>query len=267
MTKGRMRQDTVPINLPGFTETPVHSLRPDAEPLPAWLRDFTPGGGFDRQEFLSSRTVYYPGSGSDGQPLRLFAQPAAAHCFIYVDCGLERQTIEQELADHPFAGYECLARIAVSERELVPNGWVRHAQVAVGAPCIEPFCFLEVLQRDRDHGEDHGPDRIAVLFLGADGFATFDALYGQGQPGVLRPFAVVVQDHGFGGARARFGAGGPLERFAHNAGMQPEFLLVAANSVAWADYVAVPGVQSTAGGMHAHQRRLFSRAADTTLRA
>ena len=260
-----MRQDTVPINLPGFTETPVQYLRQYTEPLPAWLRDFTPGSDYDREKFLSSRTVYYPGSGSDGQPLRLFAQPAAAHCFIYVDCGLERQTIVQELAGSPFAGYECLARIAVSERELVPNGCRRHACLYVGTP-VEPFCFLEVLQRDRDHGEDHGPERIAVLFLGTDGFATFDALYGQGQPGVLRPFAVVVQDHGFGGATARFDAGGPLERFAHNAGMQPEFLLVAASSVAWSVYVAVFGVQWTPGGMHADRRRLFSRPANTTVR-
>ena len=41
-------------------------LQQDPEPFPEWLRELSPA--FDRAAFFGSRTVYYPGSGADGQP-------------------------------------------------------------------------------------------------------------------------------------------------------------------------------------------------------
>lgn len=58
----------------------------DPEPLPEWLDGDGPPP-FDRGAFLSSRTVYYPGSGEDGQPVELCNRSRSAHCFIYVDRG------------------------------------------------------------------------------------------------------------------------------------------------------------------------------------
>ena len=46
-------------------------LQRNPEPLPEWLREASPR--FDRTNFFRSRTVYYPGSGSDGQPVKLCA--------------------------------------------------------------------------------------------------------------------------------------------------------------------------------------------------
>ena len=63
------------------------------EAVPDWLARFdlqNPMRPADRlQDFLRSRTVYYPGSYIDGGPVAAFNSAHAAHCFIYVDYHLE----------------------------------------------------------------------------------------------------------------------------------------------------------------------------------
>ena len=54
----------------------VGTLHQCPEPCPDWLHQLRPT--FDRSAFFSSRTVYYPGSGDDGQPVKLCAQAHAA---------------------------------------------------------------------------------------------------------------------------------------------------------------------------------------------
>lgn len=44
-------------------------LRQQREDLPRWLARHRPGDRFVRQQFFSSRMVYYPGSGIDGHPV------------------------------------------------------------------------------------------------------------------------------------------------------------------------------------------------------
>jgi hypothetical protein len=123
-----------------------------------------------------------------------------------------------------------------------------------------PFGFLEVLERDRDLDDDHGARRLAILFLGADGIAAYEALFCQRQHGQSAPFGVVLQDHGFGGNYERFGGGGLLERIAKDTNALPRFLLVAGNTNAWEGFERVPDVEGDHGGMHAHRRFLFRRA-------
>lgn len=48
-------------------------------------------------------------------------------------------------------------------------------------PGSKPYGFLEVLERDAELGPEHGAARLAIIFLGADGHATYDALFCQGK--------------------------------------------------------------------------------------
>ena len=58
----------------------------------------------------------------------------------------------------------------------------------------DPWGMLAILQRDEEFDDQHGPQRIAILFLGADGVATYDALFCQAQSHPL--FATTaVQDN------------------------------------------------------------------------
>lgn len=59
-------------------------LRLNPEKLPQWLATDGPVR-FERQTFFASRTVFYPGSVDDGQPIKLCAQSRAVHSFVYVD--------------------------------------------------------------------------------------------------------------------------------------------------------------------------------------
>jgi hypothetical protein len=238
------------------------------EELPEWLAQFNPGDPFPREQFFASRVVYYPGSGTDGHPVQLFGSTHCAHCFVYADYDVTQDALEKQLADPRlgFRGYHSLGRVQLSERDLVPNGWIAHVQLdevppdpyRFAAVAARPFGFLEVLERDQGRDDNHGARRIAILFLGADGIATYDALFCQGN-GVPPPFTVVLQDHGFGGNYNRFGQGGLLERIARRCNVFPQWLLVAENTQAWGGYQRVPNVDGDHGGMHNAQRFLYER--------
>jgi len=118
-----------------------------------------------------------------------------------------------------------------------------------------PFALFVVLKRDEGHDDGHGPERLAGLFIGGDGFATYDALYCQGD-GTPAPYLAALQDHGFGGNYGKFGRDGLLEQIAKKCSVWPEWLLVADNTQAWAGYERIPSCPEQ-GGMHGHERHLY----------
>lgn len=237
------------------------------ENLPEWLGRFSPGDPFPRAEFLASRVVYYPGSGTDGHPVKLFGSTRSAHCFVYADYHVTQAELERELAGpHRFRGYHTLARLHLRERDLVPNGWTAHVSPGEAPPnrlrfarvAAAPFGFLEVLERQEPLDDNHGARRLAVLFLGADGIATYDALFCQGR-GDLRPYALLLQDHGFGGNYDHFGQDSLLEGIASRCNALPRWLVVAEHTRAWHGFERVPGVNGKRGGMHNTLRFLYER--------
>ena len=247
----------------------VATLQQCPEPLPQWLRQ-PPSPAFDRASFFSSRTVFYPGSGDDGQPVKVCARVHAAHAFIYVDYGVSQKKLAKRLhglEGQGLRGYRVEHEQPVAEAVLRPGGWTAHVdpeRLRKGAnrfASVTPFALYVVFARDTDHGPDHGPERLAMLFIGGDGHATYDALYGQND-GTSPPFLVVVQDHGFGGNYSKFGAGGLLECIAQRCDVKPPWLLVGRRGSSryepWSGYRDA-GCPGEPGGMHAIPRRLFLR--------
>lgn len=210
--------------------------------VPEWLRG-TNAPAFNRQLFFASPTVYYPGSGFDGQPVRLCSLSHAAHTFVYVDYGIDEASIMQELLNpvYGFHGYEPIHSEYVSKETLRPRGWTAHIEPheAMHAPGGDdgspaPYARFVVLKREEELDYRHGPRRLAILFVGGDGYATFDALYCQGD-GTPAPFMLVTQDCPFDGNYDRFGGGGLLERIALRSGVRPDLLLVE-NTEPWHGY-------------------------------
>lgn len=244
-------------------------LRGIRENMPLWLRNFTPGDTVNLADFFKSRVVFYPGSGHDGQPVALFGAAHAAHCFLYVDYGVDQSAIKDDLESRrgAFRGYKTLARIQVHEKDLVPKGWVPHIDIqkyqlspferSFSQGFVTPYGFLEILHRFEHLDESHGPQRLAILFLGADGIATYDALFCQGTH--PPPFTLVIQEHGFSGSYASFGQEGLLEHVAQSSSSFPEFLLVATNSLQWDNYEEIPNLQPSFGGEYSTERTLFKR--------
>lgn len=244
---------------------PYALLRADAEPTPEWLLAHAAGQPFPRQAFFSSRVVYYPGSATDGHPLKLFAGTHSAHCFVFVDYGLSRDVFEQQLSDSAHAGhprgYRPLTVAPLQESDLAPHGWTTHVDPArfggvhtTARPPGGAFGLWAALERKAEFTDDHGPSRIAILVVGGDGIATFDALFCQADSGPPA-WAIVLQDHGFGGNWTNFGGDSLLWKRA--AARPPRWLLVADDTQAWSGYERVSSPDT--GGMHANDRSLFQR--------
>ena len=239
-----------------------------SEEMPGWLRDYTKGSGFNRDDFFGSRLVYYPGYFDDGQPVKLFGGGHAAHVFVYVDYGVTREDLIERLESEQqrFKGYQTYDRVELSQADLAPGGWrptipdLSSRRVPSTTKKGTPYGFVEILERDPGLDDEHGPERLAILFLGADGFATYDALFCQ-PDSIGRPFAILLQDHGFGGNYDNFGADGLLYRIATKAGVLPKFLLTADDGTqVWPGYDRIEDVKPDVGGMHGVARSLYSAA-------
>lgn len=238
------------------------------ENMPAWLANYRKEVPLTLGGFLKSRIVYYPGSRVDGHPVEVFGGSHSAHCFVYADYSLEEPELRAELKQHGFLGYSIYAEKSFSRNELLGAIPFRHqhvtAEEALRAQAgyrqfatVSPFALLVVLQRKNGFGEDHGPERLAILFLGADGHAAYDAIFGNGNAQDL--FGFLQQDHGFGGNYDVFGPGGLCELISDRTGVKPLFILGADGRVttgAWKGYRLVEDIKENGipGG-----RRLFLR--------
>jgi len=87
----------------------------------------------------------------------------------------------------------------------------------------EAYSFLQILERKPEYDEAHGPKRLAILFLFADGIATYDALFCQ----------ALLHDQ-----------------------IKPTYLLVDYNTKPWRDYTKLEDVAGDHGGMHDMPRYL-----------
>lgn len=119
-----------------------------------------------------------------------------------------------------------------------------------------PYGFIEILERTPEFDDTHGAARLAILFLGADGIATYDALFCQEHSPPL--YAALLEDYGFGGQYDKFGVGGLMEAIAQRTSHFPQ-LLVCKSGTEWAGYEQIPGLSADTGGMHRNPRCLYGR--------
>lgn len=245
-------------------------VMPGRETCPRWLAALPAGAPHvDIDAFFASRVVFYPGAASDGHPLLVFGRTHAAHCFLYVDQSYTRERLLDTLEgrgrgyDARVRGYHTHARIDVDVESIVPadfatvlperSRWWFGAEPGSPLRRVPTLALLEVLERDDGFDDVHGPRRLAILFVAADGFDVFEAAFVRRH---RAPCAIVLQDHGFGGNHDRFAAGGRLDVLA-TTNARPRWLIAAANTPAWEDYVVVGSCGD--GGMHRNARSLYVR--------
>lgn len=243
--------------------------RNEREPVPEWLRHLTTQSRISMDDFFSSRIVFYPGSGQDGRPVRIFGSAHAAHCFIYCDYGVTREelvsTLDQEpheVKHRPFLGYSTYRRQDLTREDIAsktfrpslplpdaltnPKSFERlylKNSKRYGPRATSPYAFLEILQRDDKLNENHGPERLAILFLYDDAYAAFDALFSPHNSKHPPPFALFIENYGigFGGGNwDRFDHGGYLERLSRATAAHPHYILLGRNSKAWEQYKQIP---------------------------
>ena len=240
----------------------VDILRHDPEPLPEWLRVFCPN--FSRENFFSSRsrTLFYPGSGTDGQPIRLCSNAHAVHTFVYVDYGVSAEDIVSEMNE--IKGYDIEHLEKLDETLVCPNGWRPRKDLSDSYQRLvltDPYYLYVVLCRKKNFNKTLGPKKLAILFIGRDGFETFDILYCQNsrrRRAIPKPYLIVVQHTGgvLGGNHDRFENDGLLHQYAKEFNALPKLLLVGKPSTAWVGYQDT-GARPITGGADYRVRRLY----------
>ena len=245
----------------------ISMLAQKPEEMPQWLKDYRPGDRISFRDFMSSRIGYYPGSGYDGCLVKTCNKAHCVHCFIQVDYGIAEHDLKVEAEEfNAFNGYHVIGRVDWREQDLAPHGQyapnfritereMERARSFVRKD-VDPYCFMEIYERNEDHGEDWGAERFAVTFLFADGIATYYQLFCREYRNA--PWIFLLQDHGFGGNYDKFGRGGLLDRIMTVNNFWPENVLCADNTDIWEDYERV-NADPVIGGMHRNTRFLYRR--------
>lgn len=238
------------------------------EEMPSWLAEYHPGDQVAFSDFISGRIGYYPGSLFDGCLIETANIAHCVHSFLYVDYGVTREQVEEELSKKDtIRGYHSIGRVEWSHKDLMPQGdyqlpidlltCVKDSGVFV-AKNVQPFCIMEVYERNQDKDESCGAERIAVTYLFADGIATYYQLF------VMQykkaPWLFLLQDHGFGGNYDRFGKGGLLHAIISNYRLRPKFVISGENDAnMWDGYHRILDVESVVGGMHHDTRVIYAK--------
>jgi hypothetical protein len=244
---------------------PRQRLDREREGIPKWLGFAETPSATMLRECLASRTVFYPGSGTDGQAMKMFCSSHAAHCVIHADLNHDADGLIADL--RAIRGYSLVAPLIMSGDEVydVLDLETRHPyqgnprlQHAMNYEPQQPlrFAIVALLHRQPDFKNDHGPERLAFIHFGAEAVWVFWNLWARRPE--YAPYAVVLQDHGFGGNWTTFGCQrGALYDVARN-GTLSEWLLVARNTCPWPGY-EVASAWSERAGQGGFRRRLMRR--------
>ena len=233
--------------------TPAEYFSADKEPMPLWLVNHKKGNKVNILELLNSRLVYYPGAGTDGSPIRTFNIAHAAHVFVYVDYGYDKEKIDSELSDDAFVGYHLHHEQDVTKNELLPRAFLSHVteeemrSAASGYDMsIRPedgFALLKIYERNEEFWEEHGAQRFAILYIGADANLTYDVLFGNTD---CSPYACVVCAN-MGSGCACFVKNSLLEQIAIRTNRLPKYLLCT-RDYGWEGYQMLRAVSPILGG-------------------
>ena len=234
--------------------SPKEYFSKDSETMPEWLKNHKNGGKVDFAALLASRIVYYPGSALEGSPIHVFNSAHAVHVYLYVDYGFSKEEIERLLSEHIPMGYHIYDEPEVTERDILPHAPqyhltanefedVRELYKVSQVPTQNSFGFLKIYERDESLGDEHGAERFAVLFLGGDAIAIYDAIFGNT---TAVPFACILGNYGFDGSYAGFYGGGLLETIAKRINRLPKYI-VCDKDYPWSGYSMLKTVGGTYG--------------------
>lgn len=225
---------------------------------------------FPAKEILTSRVLFYPGAGTDGQPLKLFCGSQSSHCFIYADYAVKKNEIVKQLTENlvnMHKGYRTLFAVEGAEKDFFIDGWedLRETYSDIDmfhAPELQ-WGLWAVLERGPDYDDSFGPKRILFCYLCCDAISAFTSLWPKGK-GKRRtsPYAVVIEDSGFGSNWAVFGSEkSQLYKIAARNHALPNWLLVAVGRGAqpWPGYNR-SSAETEPGGADGAQRALFINA-------
>jgi hypothetical protein len=151
---------------------------------------------------LLSESVYYPSSGTDGDPIKHLSKRYIS--FVYADYGMEESALLERIRKCGFLGYRPLLERKLTNSDLELDSLdqlnpMRELLDDGGRYCfVNPYAIWFVFERIAIFGEEHGPQRFSLLFLAGDGPTVYKELYIKRAtaPGLI---AIIQPGTGFGG--------------------------------------------------------------------
>ena len=249
------------------------------EPTPDWLMGIDKDSEIPWKQFFESRTVFYPGAGMDPHTVEVFGGGHCAHCFINVDyldmkTGIEFKTRQRSFSEKDlekdeairqaheyydlskplFPGYSLVFSRSLSEGEFFamfdnPYSYRRDPDLQRFNSRSDfdnygHFVKFFVFERNAECENPHAVERFALLYLGADAFPVFNAVYVQGRANL---FAAIIEDYGFGCQYERFGNRELLHEMAKKANVFPELIMSRDGYGVWKNYTLIEGVERSRG--------------------
>lgn len=212
-------------------------LSQQPEPTPAWLDSYSTARGDLRAAavaFLDSRIAFYPGAGFvDGDLFEVFAASHSVHCILHADL-LQPASTVADILRRRFRPYMHIAHYSVVETTVWDAESTANILGLRGGhpydrePELRGACF-SILEREPHLTDEHGPRRIAFLHVQCEAVWLFWNIWIKGRRPA--PFAVLLQDHGYGGNWTKFGRGGALHKLAIQSGRLPAWVLSDERSV------------------------------------
>lgn len=232
------------------------------EDIPSWIIGYVSGKHVKLSEVFKNRIAYYPGSRFDGNLITVVNKAQAAHVFLYVDYGVTREELDAHLeSPHCMSGYHIVGQTeyALEDFNDVCHYLPPEKANRIGmfdSQKIKPYCLMTVFERNEDKDDGWGSKRFVLLFLCADGIATYYHLFVEGS--VNAPWIFMLQDHGFGGNYDKFGKGGLLDQIISRSHERPKYVICDEYTHIWDGYKKVENLFPTYGGMHHDRRVLYS---------
>ena len=204
------------------------------EDVPQWLRQYKPGDQVAFKDFFDGRVGYNPSVVQSGIVVKAVNEAHCVPSFLYVSSQMTRKEIGEMLQE--FDGYHLIGHVEWSEKDMMPNGqhpfkismndrerklWSNES--ILRTPEVEPFAFLEVLERDSDRNDNLGPERLAIAFLFANGTITFYQLFVKQYH--KNPWMMILGDRPFPFEWDRQGQGSILDRIMTEYNNHPMLLL------------------------------------------
>ena len=169
-----------------------------ATQTPKWLRNLNPSDiqkGPERwMKDITEVSLFYPGSGLDGSPVR--QTNGVFHSFVFADYGTSKKDVLAELTRQRktgtgFAHHSLLGLCEFDPVPLVANADPAFIDQGANAHKTQsPFGIWAVYECNLPGSRQ----RFSFLFLGVEAIQALAALYP-----TEAPHGLVVQEHGFGG--------------------------------------------------------------------
>lgn len=205
------------------------------EGIPKWLKNYKKGDSINFKEVFNSNTLYYPGAGYDYSPISLFNPTNMIHTYIYVDYLVKKEDIVRSFKDSFYKGYHLYDIKEISYSDLKINSWTSHYTLTQEDKIRIPedtVSYGLIAIFDIDDINSNLCKRFAIIYLGSDGIAGYDALF----QNYKEPLALVLQDHGFGCNYNYFGCGGAMNQIADIINKFPKFIMCGYDTANWPGY-------------------------------